>query len=144
MIYFDTAYILKCYIHEPGTPEVRSLLLQHRSAASCAIGRLEFAAGVKRAIREGRIDPRTLNTIFAIFEEDYQNGIWSWLPVTTHLIDAAVRAVHSLPSSTFLRSADAMHIVCAREAGFSEIYSNDRHLTSAAPHFGIRATNIIV
>jgi predicted nucleic acid-binding protein len=143
MIYFDTAYILKCYVHESGSPVVRRLLLEHQTGACCALGKLEFAAAVKRAIREGRLDARVLDTVFSVFERDNDCGVWSWLPLSSHLVEIASLAIRSLPADIFIRSADALHLVCARENGFSEIYSNDRHVINAAPHFGIQATNII-
>ena len=39
--------------------------------------------------------------------------------------------------STYLRSGDAIHIVSAAEAGFNEIWTNDRHMLTAAASFGI-------
>jgi predicted nucleic acid-binding protein len=37
-----------------------------------------------------------------------------------------------------LRAGDAIHIVSAVEAGFNEIWTNDRHLLAAAAHFGLK------
>lgn len=33
---------------------------------------------------------------------------------------------------------DALHLTCARRHGHEHIYSNDRHLLLAAPHFGLQ------
>ena len=57
MIYFDTAYIAKCYLNEHGSAEVRNLANEAERVACCAFGRIEFAATVHRNLREGIITP---------------------------------------------------------------------------------------
>jgi predicted nucleic acid-binding protein len=52
-------------------------------------------------------------------------------------------AFATLPSTVFLRAADALHLVCAREAGFSETHTNDRHMLAAASEFGLTGINVI-
>ena len=44
-------------------------------------------------------------------------------------------AVLDLPSTVFVRSGDALHLACAEEHGFQEVYTNDRHMLQAAKHF---------
>jgi len=54
MIYFDTAYLLKCFHNEPNAHLVRALARQAGSVASSAHGRAEFWSGVQRHVHEGR------------------------------------------------------------------------------------------
>jgi predicted nucleic acid-binding protein len=42
----------------------------------------------------------------------------------------------------FLLAGDAIHLAAAREAGFAEIWSNDRRLIQAAPAFGLSCKSV--
>ena len=52
MIYFDAAYIAKCYLNEPGADRVREVAYGADGLASCELARLEFASILKRHVRE--------------------------------------------------------------------------------------------
>ena len=62
----------------------------------------------------------------------------------TAFSSASPTATRSCPPTTFLRASDALHLACAAEHDFSEIYSNDRHFLAAAPLFGLKPVNLIV
>jgi hypothetical protein len=47
------------------------------------------------------------------------------------------------PPARRTRAGDALRLACARIHGFSAIYSNDRHLLAAAPHFQIQGVNLL-
>jgi predicted nucleic acid-binding protein len=51
--------------------------------------------------------------------------------------------MNTLDWTVFVRAADAIHLTCAAEHGFREIYSSDRHLLAAAPAFGLKPRNVI-
>jgi len=42
VIYFDAAYIAKCYLNEPGADRVREVAYGAEGLASCEFARLEF------------------------------------------------------------------------------------------------------
>jgi predicted nucleic acid-binding protein len=41
------------------------------------------------------------------------------------------------PASLYLRSGDAVHLATALEIGELEVWTSDRHMLAAAPHFGL-------
>jgi len=53
------------------------------------------------------------------------------------------QATAKLPQSVHLRTGDAVHLACAQQNGFEAVYSNDRHLLAAAPHFDLRGVNLL-
>lgn len=48
-----------------------------------------------------------------------------------------------MPSTVFLRSADALHLACAATHGFQDVYTNDRHMLKAAGHFHLTGVNVL-
>ena len=143
MIYLDSTYIVKCYVQERGTPEVLRLVQSHPGRASCWHGRLEFWTGIHRQVREGNLARTDAEQVYRQFRLDEDAGLWVFFPVTADLIRQGCATIDGLPDTVFIRSADALHLACAREQGFTEIYSNDRHLLAAAPHFGLTGRNVI-
>lgn len=108
------------------------------------LGRAEFFAGIKRQTREAKITPREEAEILRVFKEDETAGVWLWLPMEQSLVDSVCAAFEGLPATVPVRTGDALHLTCAHEHGFAEIYSHDRHLLAAAPHFGLTGKNVIV
>jgi predicted nucleic acid-binding protein len=143
MIYFDTAYVVKCFLPEKGFEQVRELLHQNRTAVSSAIGRVEFMTAIRRAVREARLPAAAIDTVLALLAADELGGLVSWIPATPNLLELTANAVRLAPLDTAIRGADALHIVSARENGFRRIYTNDRQMLAAAKHFGIEAVDVI-
>ena len=98
MIYFDAAYIAKCYLNEPGADRVREVAYGADGLASCELARLEFASILKRHVRERHLTRREMTAILKDFEEDEQNGVWQWLGVTSELLEKTRAAVLDLPT----------------------------------------------
>jgi len=141
--YLDTSYLIKIYVREPGTREVEAWMTGRSHFVCAHHGRLELFAGLKRHLREGRIDVRGFRQMLAQIDADAKSRLVEWLPITSSLVDAACRKVVELPGSVFLRAADALHLACAADAGLKDIYSHDRHLLAAALHFGLRGIDVI-
>lgn len=138
MTYFDSCYLAKLYLMEQDSPKVREHAAALGNLVCCSIGWGEILATLHRHLREGRLTPRHFQLLTAQVEADLQNEIWTPLPVTQGICEAQARRIAKLPNTVFLRAADALHLTCAAEAGLKAIYSSDRHLIAAAPHFGLK------
>lgn len=142
MIYCDSAYILKFYIPEEGSTAVR-LLFEANNIASCCHAQAEVISAMHRKWRDHLIDKAVFINAAAQFQNDIPAGCWEFFSIHQELLDAVQKEYRRLPSTIFLRASDALHLGCAREHGFREIYSNDKHLLAAAKHFGIKGRNVI-
>ncbi len=142
MIYFDSAYIARCYLPEPGHAEVVALASRSPKIACAEIARIEVASVFHRKLREAAIPAAVHRELCLQFDEDISAGAWILLPLTKALIVRAQTTYRTLPATLFLRSADCLHLCAAAEAGFKEIYSHDRHLLAAAPHFKLKGIDL--
>jgi len=92
----------------------------------------------QRHMREKNLTAKQVQALWSLFEEDLGNQVWNLLPVTDPLLRRTALAVRRLPATAFLRAGDALHLVTAREYGFTEIWTSDRRMLAAAPHFGLQ------
>jgi len=142
MIYCDTSYLVRLYLDETGSAEVRELCAAH-PVATALHAKAEVPAALHRAFRERRMDAPAFLTVMDQFELDSGSGGFEWLELPPALYQGMAGRFATLPSEAFLRAADALHLSCAASHGFAEVWSNDRHLLAAAPHFGLRGRNLI-
>ena len=142
MIYLDASYILKCYLREVGTSEVMSLVQGSVGCSSAAHARTEVWSGIHRRIGDRTLSLPSARDVWRQFEHDEALGAWSWLPLGQNIVKRACNVFEKLPPDVFLRSSDALHLACASENHFAEVYSGDRALLAAAPHFGLDGVNL--
>ena len=141
-LYFDTAYIAKCYLNEPDARKVRKLAQTADGLYSSAWCIAELACVFRRHIREGSILPEQTATLRKVFLDDVRDNVWILSPVSERLLMRVESLVGGLAKDVYLRAGDAIHLVSALEAGFTEIWTNDRHLLNAAPHFGLLGRSV--
>jgi predicted nucleic acid-binding protein len=122
---------------------VRQLAESLGEVHCASLGRVEVATALHRKLREGAFTEAAFREVIAQFDHDCSHDLWSWIPVTTSLVATTVTLIRQAPRSLFLRAADAIHLACARENGFPEIYTGDRHMAAAAHHFRMRAISIL-
>jgi len=142
MIYLDSSYIFKCYINEPGTRQVLSLVQNSSGCGSSLHGRTEFWSGLHRRVCDRVTTVEDVRKIWRQFEQDERGGVWHWLPLNDTVIRRACDVFEKLSADVFLRSGDALHLACAAENRFSDVYSGDRILIAAAPHFGLKGISV--
>lgn len=143
MIYFDTAYVLKCFLNEPNAHLVRELAQRDGCVVSCAHGRVEFWSGIHRHIREGRLSQTDAAQVLLDLESEEQNGGIVWLPLDVRVQRRSCELLQAHGAIQPLRAGDAMHLGAALTHGFAEVHTNDAHMLQAAALAGLRAVNII-
>ena len=77
-----------------------------------------------------------------LFLDDLSSGPITATPVTERLLRRVEMVTRALPRICYLRTFDALHLVTAADVGFVEIWTNDRHMLAAAPHFGLRGRSV--
>lgn len=142
MFYFDTSYLVRLYTKDNGWEKVRALASTD-SLSCCLHGQAETIAAFHRKFREGVLTQKELGTLLTEFNKESNAGAYRWLPLAPAVVDRVASTFARLPAAVPLRAADAIHLACAADAGFSKIYSNDARLLTAASHFGLAGENII-
>jgi predicted nucleic acid-binding protein len=141
-LYFDTSYLVRLYLDDKGCEQVRALAAQG-DIASCWHAQAEILCSLHRALREGRLDVEAYQAQRDQFSSDQEAEACQWLPLTDGMLARLDLILGIAPASTFLRAADALHLACAAENGFTEVHSNDRHFLAASPLFGLRGVDVI-
>ncbi len=141
-LYFDTAYVAKCYLNEGDSPPVRELAFNATGLYSSSLCIPELACVLQRHVRESQLTSAQAASLRALFLDDVHGGVWSLLPISDRFLFRVDSLVSTLPPSMYLRAGDAIHLAAAQGAGFSEIWSNDKRLLQAAPAFGLTGKSV--
>ena len=141
-LYLDSAYVAKCYVNEPDSQRVRALVRGDDDLQTSALCLAEMACIFHRHVREKGLTRSQALALRSAFMEDVEDGVWLLHPVSEAILRKVEAAVRNLPASVYLRAGDAIHLVSARDAGLTEVWTNDRHLLGAARHFGLRGRSV--
>lgn len=141
-MYFDTSYLAKFYFNEPESSAVRQLVHTADIIHSSVWALAELHAVIHRRARELSISPDDAKELSARFYEHLEAGLWKLLPVHEALLKRTSALMVSAPADLFIRTADAVHLMTAREAGEREVWTNDRHMLTAAAYFGVTGRSI--
>jgi predicted nucleic acid-binding protein len=140
---YDTNYLIKLQCGEAGSKEVKAHAATLDVICCALYGRAEFASACHRKVREGQATLPQLQAMLAQLHADHAAGALQWLPVTDAVLVRVENAFAAAPAGVYLRAGDALHLATAAEHGFTEIYSNDKHLLAAASQFGLTGLNVI-
>lgn len=141
-LYLDSAYVAKCYLNEPDSEGVRQLAQSAGSLFSSAWCIPEIACTLHRHVREKSLRRAQAESVWHLFRRHVSSGAWTLIPVSEAFLYEVGRILPDLPPKVFLRAGDAVHLIAARQGGFSEIWSSDRHVLGAAPHFGLSGKSV--
>ena len=136
-MYIDSAYIVKYYVHEPNSPAVREMLRKAESRASSALAIAEVTCAFHRRWREGNLTGDLFREVLGSFLKHVEAGAWSMAPIDDRVLRRVSRMLRLAPASLHLRSGDAVHLATALEIGELGVWTSDRHMLEAAPHFGL-------
>ena len=141
-MYLDSAYIAKYYVTEQDATAVRKLirLAPHICSSSWAL--VEVTCVFHRHIREASLTLAQGHELIDLFRSHVEAGYWNLIPVTDSLVRRTATLIRGLPPKVPLRAGDAIHLVTALEANETEIWTNDRHLLTAATHVGLAGRTI--
>lgn len=138
MYYFDSAYIVKCYLNDPDSERVRDLVRMPVPLYSSALCIPEVTCAIHRRYRENQLTRKLALEATAAFRSHVEAGTWTLIPLSESLLWDVHETLRGLGSAVFIRSADAIHLVSARSAGFTEFWTSDRHMLEAARHFKLK------
>ncbi|HEY4272762.1 MAG TPA: type II toxin-antitoxin system VapC family toxin [Candidatus Udaeobacter sp.] len=142
MIYFDASYLVRLYYEDFGFQAVRQLAATD-TIACAQHGQAEVIAAFHRKYREGGLTFTAYQLVLQQFADETRADAFRWLPLSPAILNRIRGDFETVPTSNFLRASDALHLAIASDNGFREVYSNDKNLLAAAPHFGVRGVNLL-
>ena len=141
-MYFDSAYLVKVYVGDPDSDKVRKLVASTATVYSSALCLAEFACAVLRIRRETSVSASEAAEARLAFLSHIRVGLVTLVPISESILYSVQTLVETLPTNLFLRAGDAIHLASAQHEGFAEIWTNDRHMLKAAPHFGLAGRSV--
>ena len=141
-VYLDAAYIVKIYLNDPDSGAVQQLVQDAGMRYTSAWSIPEVNSAFHRHTREGWITRDQCLRRANAFADHVNEGFWTLIPIRESLLKRTANAVIRAPRELFLRAGDTLHIITAQDLGLREIWTNDRHMLRAAPHFGLTGRSV--
>ena len=109
MLYLDTSALVKKYIEEVWSSEVRKCISRHESIATSTIARAESAATFARAVRRGSLTESAARAGHEQFVREWK----SYLRI--RVTESLVARADDIAWTFRLRGYDAIHLAAALE-----------------------------
>ena len=109
MLYLDTSALLKKYVKESGSGDVRVLISHEVFVATCSVTRAEAAAALARAVRTGSLTEPAARQAHKAFVLEWKSYI------RVRVTEALLARADGLAWSHRLRGYDAIHLAAALE-----------------------------
>jgi len=107
MVYLDASALVKHYIVEAGTAEVRRLIADTALNGTALISRAEVSAAFSKAARVGTVTRDEAAMLMTLFRQHWANLL------RVKVDEAAVARADALAWEHGLRDYDAVHLACA-------------------------------
>jgi uncharacterized protein len=136
--YLDASALVKLYVSEPGTDEIRRLVEGALGVGTVTITRAEVAAALAKAARLGALPRGEAQAAGNLFRKEWKD--LSRLPVTEPLLDRAAELAweHGLRGYDAVQLAAALSWQEALEAPVT-LATFDRDLWAASARLGLLA-----
>lgn len=108
-LYLDTSALIKLYVAETGSPDVRRWVAAARRVATCRVAYPEARAALARRHREGGLSDAAHRAVVRDLERDFGNL------VVVELDASLAHAAGDLAERRALRGFDALHLAAAVE-----------------------------
>ena len=141
-MYFDTSYIAKFYFNEPESSRVRELVRTAEPIHSSLWALAEFHGVIHRRLREGSLATSDAHELSSRFYDHVQEGLWKLIPVHEALLRRTSALIVSAPPDLLVRTADAVHLATAYEAGERDVWTNDHHMLASAAYFDLTGRSV--
>ena len=140
MAYWDTSALVKLYVDEPDSPRYRQILRQSFEPLHTSILTLAEASKVFWAkLADRGLAPEGPEALIRKVSEAVEKAHIRLIACDRQLLihfHPIIANCYSRPKPLRLRSADGIHLACARSVAAAEIVCADRRMRAAAESLG--------
>lgn len=140
--YLDTSALLKLFIEEAGSAQVRAAVKSAPALLCSRLGRTEASVSLARMVHLGRLDAAQLPKLLGSLDDYWDESIQE-VSISDEVLEQARQLAQRFP----LRTYDAIHLASAREArrllrgvfeGEITLVAFDKNLLGAAKESGFK------